>query len=273
MTDQPATPYLTIALELIDEPSHRLRDKIDDEQLGQLTDSMAAEGLHQPIGLRGPLINGRFEIVWGHRRYLAAKLLRWTSIAARVFQPEYDPLLAAVSENLQRADLTPLEEAQALRQFANRGKSLAELGRLFRRSPTWVAQRINLLDYPPDLIHAIHHQRLPLSIAAVLRDIDSDDYRASLIEEAHRTGATAAIVEVWRAHYLADRDRIVANFYTVQQIAERREAWKITIPCDVCHMDAEYQNTTTFRVCLPCAGLLRKAIEQRDSEPADAPQG
>ena len=61
--------YSDVPMSQITEPPHQLRKTIDIERLGELADSMAAEGLHQPIGLRRIEENDTYEIVWGHRRY------------------------------------------------------------------------------------------------------------------------------------------------------------------------------------------------------------
>ncbi len=260
MTD----PYQIRALPLaqILEPSHRLRESIDASKLGELADDIAANGLHQAIGVRGPLDEDTYEIVYGHRRYLAHKLLNRATIEARVYPRELDPLLASVAENEQREQLTPYEQALVVRRFRERGEPNAAIARFLRRSDMWVRDRLELLSWPAELQEAVHQGTLNLSVARALAEIDHADYRASLIEEATRTGATARIVEVWRAHYVADRDRIVGNHLAVAEIAQRREQWKIMVPCDLCHEDQDYQRTRALRVCEECLAELDRLIAQ-----------
>lgn len=261
--------YQRVPLALIREPSHCLRVSIEPGSLGELADSMAAEGLHQPIGVRGPGGDGGFEVVWGHRRLLAARLLAWPTIAARVFPATYDPLLAAISENLQRTDLTPIEEAHAVARFLERGQARVAIARLFRRSPAWVDARLALLELPEDLRAAIQEHRLTVTVAEQLGAIDHEPYRRSLIAEAERTGATGTVAALWRQHYLADRDRIVSNALAIEEIASRREAWKILVPCELCGENHEYQHTRSLRVCHPCldAVLALVAAEATRASP------
>jgi len=260
--------YQRIRLGLIDEPGHRLRDAIAPESLGELADSMAAEGLHQPLGVRGPNSAGRYEVVWGHRRLLAARLLCWPDVPARVFPAAYDPLLAAVSENLQRTDLNPLEEARAVAAFQERGKPLAEIQRLFRRSMPWVQSRIDLLHFPPDVQAAVGAGRLTLAVARELATIDHDTYRGQLVAEAERTGATSRTAEVWTAHYRADRDRIIANTITVEDVIARREAWKIYVACELCEEDTPYEETRGLRACRPCLAAVAELVQRAAAEAA-----
>jgi ParB family chromosome partitioning protein len=229
---------------------------MDAQKLGELADSIAAEGLHQPIGIRGPFPNGNYEIIFGHRRYLAHQLLHAESIAARIYPPDYDPLLAAISENLQREDMTPLEEARAVARFVERGEPDAAIARLFRRSASWVRARRELLEMPADIQAAVQDGGLSLAVAGELADIDHEAYRKSLTAEAHRTGATALTAAHWRQHYLTDRERIIGNSLIVEEILSRREAWKIVVACDLCDTDHEYQDTRSIRVCVSCRNEL-----------------
>lgn len=253
------TVYESLPLARILEPAHRLRTTIDQGALGELADSMSAEGLHQPIGCRGPDGTDHYEIVWGHRRLLAARMLQWPSIAARLFPADFDPLLAAVSENLQRTDLNPMEEAHALARFRDRGDSLAALSRLFRRTPSWVSQRLALLGLPEDLQTAVAEKRLPLAVVAILSEIDHEPYRRDLIREAERSGTSAAMAEVWRAHYLSDRTRIISNDRTIQEIAEARASFVITYPCEWCSELTAFEDTRSWRLCRGCNDQMREA--------------
>jgi ParB family chromosome partitioning protein len=263
--------YQPIPVKLIREPSHRLRESIAPEALGELADSMAAEGLHQPIGVRGPLADGTYEVIFGHRRLLAAQLLEWATVPARLFDAGYDPLLAAVSENLQREQLTPVEEARAIQRFVERHEPDAAIARFFRRSLGWVKARRELLAMPADIQDAVQAGELRLGVAAALADIDHEAYRKSLIAEAARTGATAPMAELWRQHYLTDRQRIIGNGLVVEDILSRREAWKIMITCELCQQDRDYQDTRSVRVCSDCYGQLQAAMHDAADETRAGP--
>jgi ParB/RepB/Spo0J family partition protein len=267
-------PIREIPLTEILEPTHRLRENIDGERLGALADSLAAEGLHQPIGVRERNGGLEFEIVWGHRRFLAAQLLRWRAIEAKVFPSDFDPLLAAVTENNNREDLTPMDEARALAKFRDRGEPLAAIARLWRRSCAWCSMRLELLALPQDLQDAVHDRTLPLAVARALQVIDHDAYRASLIAEAMRTGANARTVEIWGAHYLADRERIVSNHLRIEEIIAGRDNWKIMVACELCQELKEYPATRTLRACTECMAALAVLVEANaQAAAAAAPEG
>jgi len=252
--------YPFLSYELIDAPEDAHRTSIDPERIGALADDIGANGLLQPPGVRGPSPEGRYVIVWGHRRYLAIGLLRWPEMPCRVFPWSYDPLVARTAENFMQERLTPVEEAHVVRRYVERGMPAAQIARHCRHSPSWVAARVRLLDYPADVVAAVQSGELALGVAELLAEIDHEAYRVSLIEEAHRVGASIATVGVWLAHYGAEKGRIIANHETVAEIASRREAWKIVTPCDYCHQDQSYELTRSFRLCSGCADELEAAI-------------
>jgi len=247
---------------LIDPPAQPSRETIDPERIGALADDIAANGLLQPLGLIGPAPSGRYRVAYGHRRLLALQLLRWPGAPAIVYPPETDPAELRISENNIRENLTPLEEASEVKRLLDKGMPQSAVARVFRRSITWVVERRELLDLPADLRHAIQSNAVTLAVARVLADVDHEDYRQSLTAEAVRSGATTGVVNVWRAHYLADRDRIIGNHMVVEQIAEARAAWKVVVPCDLCKEDHEYPDTRTLRLCNPCLGEVLRLVEE-----------
>lgn len=248
-----------LALAEISEPSAQHRERIDPERLGALADSMAAEGQHQPIGVLARGDDGKHEIIFGHRRYLAARSLRWTHIAARVYPLDSNVLLIRASENLQREQLNPVEEAHVVQLYLNQGYSRAETARLCRRSTTWVDVRAALLELPADVLDAIREHNLSLAVAAQLADVDHEPYRRQLVYEAVTHGATAASAALWRQHYLSDRDRIVRNDVAIEQIIADRSKFVLSYPCDWCETPVEYQATRTLRLCLSCDRELQEA--------------
>lgn len=260
--------YAQIDVALIDPPKRFKRDALDPEKLAELADSMAAEGLHQAIGVIGPDEHGRYECDWGWRRVNAARLLQWPAIEARVFPLGTDPALARASENLQREQLTPVEEARMIQDMLDHGHNVPAVARLFRRTRAWVDARLALLGYPDDVRQAVHDRRLPLAVAEQLAGIDHDGYRAELLGEAERTGATAATAACWATHYQADRERIVGNLLTVQEIAAAREAFVVYHRCEACGDERPYTETRSFRFCARCTGELLDGLHGRPSSPA-----
>jgi len=257
----------TLFMSDIRQPQVPARLSIDQEALGELADSIAANGLLQPIGCVGPDDGGLYDIAFGHRRYLAHQLLRRPQIDARVW-PVGTPLDDARSaENYHREALSPVEEAHDVARRLARGESRAAIARVLRRSPAWVAARETLLHLPDELQQAVHGGELSIGVAVQLAEVDHAPYRAQLIHEAQEHGATAAVARVWVAHYLSDKARIVGNQMAAQEVAEARRAFVPYYECDGCRLPVPFTETRSMRFCPPCGEAINLAL-QGDREQA-----
>ncbi len=259
---RPSSEAKLLPLDMINEPPHQLRLSFDADALRALADDMAVRGLLQRIRVHPAPDTGRFTICVGHRRYLAARLIHWHTIPADVTPPCHDCSGDAASENLNRSDLTPLEEALFLQRLYQRDGDTIALAHITRRSVPWVEARLALLTYPEDLKHAIHTEHLPLAVAALLAQIDHDPYRQHLLRDALDNGASARTVAVWVQHYHANAPRLRHNLDTVEAVAAQRSDFKVLAPCDYCGDHEQLEHTRTWRLCSRCTAGLRTARQQ-----------
>jgi ParB family chromosome partitioning protein len=162
-------------------PRHQLRG-IDD-----LAASLEAYGLLQPVVVRR--VDQGHELIAGHRRLAAALRLGWTQIAAVVRHEEADDAyLLTLTENLQREDLTPSEEAAALEVLVReRGWSTRQVGTAIKRSHAYVSRRLRVFE---DVVLAplVLRNELALSTAEELLGVSDAARRKELAERAVREG-------------------------------------------------------------------------------------
>ena len=106
-----------VALEALTPGRYQPRTRMDESALQELAASIRIHGLMQPIVVR-PLEAGRWEIIAGERRFRAARIAGLATVPVLVRQvADKDALALALIENIQREDLNPLEEAQAIRRL------------------------------------------------------------------------------------------------------------------------------------------------------------
>jgi hypothetical protein len=192
----------------------------------------------------------------------------WDLIDCRRFPKDYDPLQARAAENFHREGLTPVEEADIVRRFLERGTPVPAIVRELRRSRSWVEQRIALLGYPADIRAAVHDGALSLAVAHLLAQIDHDKYRAELVAEAARVGANSSTATVWLAHFARDRDQILKNQHTVEQILTARDEYRIVVNCDGCERETDISATRLLRFCARCVAAIDE--ERRHAAGAQA---
>lgn len=121
------------------------------DELDDLVGSMREHGLLQPVTLRRQ--GDRYQIIAGERRFRAARLLDWSSIPALVREAsDRDMLELAILENLQRADLNPLDVALAYRRLMEEFKlTQEEVANKVGTSRPQVANTLRLLELPGEL--------------------------------------------------------------------------------------------------------------------------
>src|SRR5262249_38197666 len=124
----------------------------DPGALKDLARSMKEEGLIQPITVRK--VGSAYELVVGERRLRAAQMLKWSTIDARVIDiSDEDAAVKGLIENLQRTDLTPIEEARGYKQLVEAPYGLTQdaIAQRVGRSQTCIARSLALLELPPEI--------------------------------------------------------------------------------------------------------------------------
>ncbi len=145
-----------IAIELIDPNPYQTRRQINETALAELTESIRASGVVQPVVLR-PAADGRFQLVAGERRWLASRRAGKAAIPAVIRQISNEQAMEiTIIENLQREDLNPIEQARAFerlsREFNLTQEQIASRTGKDRAS---IANFIRLLKLPETLQNAL----------------------------------------------------------------------------------------------------------------------
>jgi ParB family chromosome partitioning protein len=151
-------------------PNQPRRD-FDEQELAELAASIREKGVIQPLILRPhPTSTGDYEIVAGERRWRAAQLAGVHALPAVVRDLDDGEVLElAIIENIQRADLNPLEEAQGYRQLMDRfGHTQERLGEALGKSRSHIANLLRLLTLPEAVLAMLRDGRLTAGHARAL---------------------------------------------------------------------------------------------------------
>ena len=172
------------------------RKKIDEHELAELSDSIAASGLLQPVVVRA-VTGGRFELIAGERRWRAVQRLGWKTISAVVREADDRTLLTlAIIENIQRAALSPLEEAGSYQRLIDEFQaSQAEVARLVGRDRSTVSNAIRLLRLPVEVRQLVEEGKLSEGHARALLSLGDDRQMVALARHAVAAGWSVREVE------------------------------------------------------------------------------
>ncbi len=147
------------------------RQDFNEEELRELADSIREKGVLQPILVRpSPEHSGQYEIVAGERRWRAAQMAGVHEVPVIVRElSEREALEVALIENVQRADLSPLEEAHGYQRLIEQfGYTQQQLAEIIGKSRSHVANTMRLLNLPEDVQAHIREGRLSAGHARTL---------------------------------------------------------------------------------------------------------
>jgi len=150
-----------VPIDLVQRNPNQPRKHFDESELSELSDSIKAHGVLQPILVR-PIADGRYEIVAGERRWRAAQRAGLHAIPAVIRElDEVEILEIGIIENVQRADLNPIEEAQGYQALIDRfGRTQQDIADVVGKSRPHIANMLRLLALPEDIMEMVRDGRL-----------------------------------------------------------------------------------------------------------------
>ncbi len=178
----------TLAVSAIQPGRYQPRRHFDDAALDELAASIKTQGLLQPLVVRA-VARGRYELIAGERRWRAAQRAGLTELPALVREvPEQTVLALALIENIQREDLSPLEEAQALQRLIEEfGLTHQQTADAVGRSRAAVSNLLRLLELPAPVRALLDARRLEMGHARALATLP-DKLAVRLAEQAAAEG-------------------------------------------------------------------------------------
>ena len=187
-----------IRIDLIDPSSLQPRSVFDETKLDELSRSISANGVVQPLLLRRK--GGRFELIAGERRWRAAQLAGLSKVPAVIRSVSDDKVLElALIENIQREDLNPIEEARAYKKLIDTvGLTQEIVAERVGRDRSYVTNYLRLLRLPDDLQELLQKGKLSTGHARALLGTEHVDVQRRLarriIEQDLSVRATERLV-------------------------------------------------------------------------------
>jgi ParB family chromosome partitioning protein len=180
----PPSDYQRIAIGRIRPNPYQPRREFDEAELNELQASLKSSGLLQPIAVRPS--GGDFELISGERRLRAATRLGWNDIPAIIREVDDHTLLTlALVENLQRADLNPVEEARGYRRLSEEfGFTHAQIAEAIGKDRTSITSILRILQLPPAVLELVEKGQLSAGHARALVSLEDDRRALALANEA-----------------------------------------------------------------------------------------
>ena len=194
-----------ISLDKLDRDPDQPREEFDEESLARLAASMQAKGQLQPIRVRWDEGKGVYLIVFGERRWRAAKMAGMATMTCVILDGPVsapDMLALQLVENMLREDLRPIEQARAFRTLIDRnGWSTRQLAAELAITQSDVVRALALLELPPPVQEQVEQGSLPPSTAYEISKVENQAAQAELAARVVAEGLSRqeTVAEVRRA--------------------------------------------------------------------------
>lgn len=192
--DQNST--VTLKISEIEPNRTQPRHDFDDKALAELADSIIQYGVLQPILVR-PIIGGGYQIVAGERRYRASRMAGLTEVPVVIRElSDGETMELALIENLQREDLTPIEEAQGYKTLMSEyGLSQEEVSKRVGKSRSAIANMLRLLTLPDEVVKMVADGSISAGHARALVSLNDEKAQKELAELIVSKGLSVRQVE------------------------------------------------------------------------------
>ncbi len=186
---------MMLPIERIEANPTQPRQHFDTAALNELAASIAANGVIQPLVVRRK--NDGFELVAGERRWRASKMAGLSEVPVVVQEIADDKVLEiALIENIQRADLNPIETAQAFSRLVRElNLSHEEVGQRTGKERATITNFLRLLKLPEDLQQLVAEARLTMGQAKALLGLENQEKQRELAQKAMQLGLSVRAVE------------------------------------------------------------------------------
>lgn len=207
-------PEAVLSISEIVRNPNQPRKTFDEDKLAELADSIRQNGVLQPILVRRK--GQKYEIVAGERRYQASKLAGLKEIPAVVREIDDDKVFQlALIENLQRSDLSPIEEAKGYKQLlTSRSLTQEELAKILSKSRSAIANTLRLMDLPVEVQHMMEQGLLTAGHARAILAVPSEEGRIKLAKKVVTDSLTVRQTEnlapLFSVEHTETRTRVAA---------------------------------------------------------------
>ena len=206
------------------------RQNFSELKLEELANSIKKNGIIQPIAVRpSKSNNGKYEIVAGERRWLAAQRAGLHEIPVTILDlSDVESLEVAIVENIQRDDLNPIEEARGYKRLNEEFKyDHASISKLMSKSRSHISNTLRLLTLPSDVIAMLEEGSLSSGQARPLIGISN---ASSIAEEIVSKNYSARKVEYLTRNKKGDNSKVVdSNILKAQEKIEKILGLKVNI--------------------------------------------
>jgi ParB family chromosome partitioning protein len=218
--EEPAGPRAQVSVEAIENNPYQPRKNFDDDELGALRESIKSHGILQPLLVR--LVGDRYQLIAGERRLRAARQAGLAEVPVTVVDfNDQQALEAALVENIQRADLNPIEKAQGFKEYLTRYSMTHEqLATRLGLGRATITNLVSLLDLPDPVQESVRRGQLSTGHAKALKGLTDPERQTAVGKEIVARGMSVHATEAYVKQIAAEEKEAEAGAEVAEMAAE-----------------------------------------------------
>ena len=222
----------TVLISDLSRNPYQPRQHFSEDKLEELANSIKKNGVIQPIAVRpNKSISGKYEIVAGERRWIAAQRAGLHEIPVRILDlSDVESLEVAIVENIQRDDLNPIEEARGYKRLNEEFKYDHEsISKLMAKSRSHVSNTLRLLSLPKDVISMLEDGLVTAGQARPLIGLPNASEIAEDIVKKRLTSRQVETLSKATKRPLKLETQVDSNIEEIQKLIENNLGLKVSI--------------------------------------------
>jgi len=243
----------------INEPDIVIRSEIDTNDLTDLADSIKQNGLIQPIVVQKK--GEKYEIIAGHRRFLAMKMLNWSKTKALISDVNSETkLMQRLDENIKRIDISPIDEGKYFDDIMNELQiTQQQLSKLINRSQSYISERIQTISYDKKIKEALKAKEMTFSVAREFNQITNLQDLQNAIEYNRTQGCTPAVAKWLKDEYRQNRSRAEEDLLDDKDknIDFTTQSYVVKSKCFICKELKELKDVMSVNICMSCIAKIK----------------
>ncbi len=266
--------FRLVPLNELVEPEHAARTTMDDGKLDSLVASIRELGIIEPL-LVMPEELGAFEVVAGHRRLKAARILGLGDAPCVIVADAATADAIKIHENVEREELSPADEAIYYAELYDRlGEDTEKVAELVKQKRDYIEGRLNLIRGDKHVFEALAGGKISIGVANEMNRMTLESDRLYHLDYCIRTGASVAMARQWRTGCnmraeirKPEAEPLEARAPLSPEDEARRaqeahafgaaKPWELGTskeerPCVFCQMPHEEWKMLKKHVCIPC---------------------
>lgn len=227
--------------------------------IDELAASIKTHGLLQPPTVFP--VNGRYEVAYGDRRTRACKKIGMERIPCIVVDdPSTLTLVLRLTENIQRLDLSPIEEGANLKELQDtQGWGYKILAAHVGKSVMWVRDRLHLLELPPDITILVHQKLIGINHGLLLGKITDAPTRIQYAQETIQNGTGISTLKLWVELWEHTQESPMIDTEEGEDPRQNIQPQEHMIRCQVCEDYFKIHQLMSVIICRGCVQTIQEA--------------